>query len=69
MLIVVILNYLIKEIKMSLLANSPAPAALPCPLPYKKPCLVDLEEVLQVLKREGAETNLVLSVKEMELYS
>ena len=53
---------------MSLLANSPAPAMLPYPMP-PMPKQVDLEDVLQVLKREGASVELILSVKELELHS
>lgn len=50
-----------------MLANSPAPAALPAPFPYKKPCVVDLDDVIQVLKREGVKSEVILAVKELEL--
>ena len=50
-----------------MLANSPAPAALPIPYPCTKPCMVDLEDVLQVLKREKVKPEVILAVKELEL--
>ena len=53
---------------MNQLANSPAPAMLPYPMP-PMPKQVNLEDVIEVLKREGATGELILSVKELELHS
>lgn len=49
-------------------ASSPAPMPLPYPVPRSK-TVVDIQDVLQVLRKEGASSEMILAVKELELYS
>lgn len=49
-------------------ASSPAPAMMPYPVPRSK-TVVDIQDVLQVLRNEGASSEMILAVKELELYS
>jgi hypothetical protein len=56
---------------MHVLANSPAPlpVCIPFPKPIQNPVLVELEKVVMVLKKEGVKPEVILAVRELELYS
>lgn len=51
----------------SVVANSPAPAAIPFPDMVKRPDTETLDAVLQVLRNEGASAEMIIAVKELTI--
>lgn len=47
--------------------SSPAPMQMPFPFPPRSKTEVSIQEVLEVLRKEGASSEMILAVKELTI--